>query len=171
MKNFCEDVESLIGQFCFAFGAGAGRVRVHRETIRQLQARYRPYLSANMETAEGRDSWSTAKYHLLDYVTAMGRYAACLALEGGDMTILPEHFELAAHRFEAAAHRTRSRALNAGRWCPGGQSTDGPSVPQPQPEFGGRFGSGLSPQPQRLPKEARERLGDVVTEFPDIGER
>jgi hypothetical protein len=51
------------------------------------------------------------------------------------MTILPEHFEVAAARFEAAAHRTRARALQAGRWCPGGQSTDGPGVPQPEGEL------------------------------------
>ncbi len=135
MTEFEEDVESLLGQFCYAFGAGAGGVRVHRETIRALQARYRPYLTVNLSTAEGRESWSSAKYHLLDYLSMMGRYGASLALESGDMSIGPEHFTIAADRFEAAAHRTRTRALRAGRWCPGGHSSDRPGTPQPESEL------------------------------------
>ena len=124
MTELREEVESVIGQFCFAFGSGAGKVRVHRDTIRALQRRYRPYLAANLAAEGGEGDWHRAKYHLLEYVNAMGRYAAALALEGGDTSILPEHFELAAQRFEAAAHRTRDRALKAGKWCPGGQRPD-----------------------------------------------
>ncbi len=135
MTQFEEDVETLLGQFCYAFGAGAGGVRVHRQTIGTLQARYRPYLTANLSTADGRESWSTAKYHLLYYVSMMGRYAASLALESGDMSIRPEHFTIAADRFEAAAHRTRTRAIRAGRWCPGGPSSDRPGTPQPEGEL------------------------------------
>jgi hypothetical protein len=137
MTEFHQYIESVLGQFCYAFGAGAGRLRVESAAIKALQARYRPYLTANLETAEGRHGWQQSKYHLLDYVTAMGRYAASLALEAGDATILAEHFETAAHRFEAAAHRTKVRALTAGMWCPGGPwpSPDRPGSPQPEAKF------------------------------------
>lgn len=130
-----EHIESLLGQFCYAFGAGANGVRIHSDTIRELQARYRPYLTANLDTEKGKEDWDKAKYHLLDYVRSMGRYAAALALDSGDMTILPEHFHTAAQRFESAAHRTRRRALQAGRWCPGGGPSDQRGVPQPQGEL------------------------------------
>ena len=81
MTQFEEEIESLVGQFCYAFGAGAGRLRVQRETIATLQARYRPYLQANLRTEAGHRAWADAKFHLLEYVTAMGRYAASLALQ------------------------------------------------------------------------------------------
>jgi hypothetical protein len=137
MRDLHEDVENVLGQFCYAFGAGAGGMRVHRETIGVLQQRYRPYLAANLASEDGRQSWKTAKYHLLDYLSIMGKYAAALALESGDMTILPEHVEAAAQRFEVAAHRTRPRALEAGKWCPGGPSPDRPGPPQPEGELRG----------------------------------
>jgi hypothetical protein len=135
MTQFEIDVEGIVGQFCFAFGAGAGPLRIQRQTIETLQARYRPYLLANLETESGRRAWSDAKFHLLEYVTAMGRYAASLALQAGEMTILPEHFEVAAKRFEHAAHRTRTRAIKAGPWCPGSRSTDGPRPVQPETQL------------------------------------
>jgi hypothetical protein len=135
MVDLHEDVESVLGQFCYAFGAGAGGVRVHRATIVALQRRYRPYLTANLATADGRESWRSAKYHLLDYLTIMGKYSATIALESGDMTILPDHFTRAAERFEEAAHRTRTRALQAGKWCPGAPSPDRPGPLQPEGEL------------------------------------
>jgi hypothetical protein len=135
MTQFEEEIESVVGQFCYAFGAGAGRLRIHRETIGALQSRYRPYLQANMATDAGIKAWADAKFHLLEYVTAMGRYAASLALQAGEMTILPEHFDVAAKRFEIAAHRTRTRAIKAGPWCPGSQSSDRPHLLEPQIEF------------------------------------
>lgn len=142
MTDFEVEVESLVGQFCYAFGAGTGRLRVDSDTIKCLQARYRPYLDANLRTESGRRGWAEAKYHLLDYLTAMGRYAASLALQAGEMTILKDHFEVAARRFEAAAHRSRSRVFRAGPWCPGGASEDRPGLTQPEGEFqGGRWPS------------------------------
>lgn len=135
MTRIEQEVESLVGQFCYAFGAGAQRLRVHRDTIQALQSRYRPYLAVNLQTESGQRAWQDAKYHLLDYLTAMGAYAADLALEGGDMTILPEHFETAAKRFEAAAHRTRSRMIKAGPWCPGTASSDRTPTPEPKAEL------------------------------------
>lgn len=136
MTEFEIEIESLIGQFCYAFGAGAGRLRVHRETIAALQGRYRPYLLANLQAEAGRKAWGDAKFHLLEYVTAMGRYAASMALQAGDMTILPEHFEVAAKRFEIAAHRTRTRAIKAGPWCPPGDpSPDRLHVVEPHAEL------------------------------------
>jgi len=136
MTEFEREVESVLGQFCFAFGAGASNTRISHRTIRVLQERYRPYISANFGTEAGVMAWRTAKYHLMHYLTVMGTYAAALAAQSGDMTIEPEHFEVAAKRFEAAAHRTKSRALKAGPWCPAGDS-DGPRPLEPQPEFGG----------------------------------
>ena len=135
MTQFEIDIEGIVGQFCYAFGTGAGHLRVQHRTIEVLQARYRPYLQANLATEGGRRAWGDAKFHLLEYVSAMGRYAAALALQGGEMTILPEHFEVAAKRFEAAAHRTRTRAIKAGPWCPGSQSEDRPGLIQPQAEL------------------------------------
>ena len=142
MGELQEEVDSVLGQFCYAFGAGAGGIRVHRATIVTLQRRYRPYLTANLASADGRESWRSAKYHLLDYLTIMGKYAAALALESGDMTIQPAHFDLAAERFEAAAHRTRTRALQAGKWCPGAPSPDRPGPLQPE----GELARGLRPE-------------------------
>ena len=144
MTQFETNVESIVGQFCYAFGAGAGRLRVQRETIETLQARYRPYLRANLQSDGGRKAWGDAKIHLLEYVTAMGRYAASLALQSGEMTILPEHFEVAAKRFEHAAHRTRTRAIKAGPWCPASRSADGPRRIQPQPELDRGMGAELN---------------------------
>ena len=135
MTQFELDVEGIVGQFCFAFGAGAGPLRIQRDTIETLQARYRPYLQTNLRSDAGRLAWADAKVHLLEYVTAMGRYAASLALQAGEMTILPEHFEVAAKRFEHAAHRTRTRTIKAGPWCPGSRSADRPRTTQPEAEF------------------------------------
>ena len=136
MTEFEQEVESVLGQFCFAFGAGAAKTRIAHSTIRLLQARYRPYISANFRTEAGIDAWKSAKYHLLHYLNVMGTYAAALASQSGDMTIEPEHFEVAAKRFEAAAHRTKARALKAGQWCPAGDS-DGRRPLEPKPEFVG----------------------------------
>ena len=135
MTEYELEIESIVGQFCYAFGAGAGRLRVDRETISCLQARYRPYLSRNLERETGRRAWADAKHHLLEYLNAMGRYAASLALQGGDMTILPGHFEAAANRFEDAAHRNRGQAIKAGQWCPGGRLHDRPRLLEPQAEL------------------------------------
>ena len=135
MTRFEEEIESVLGQFCYAFGAGAERVRVHRETIEALQARYRPYLTKNLQTDMGRRAWADAKYHLLECVSAMGRYAASLALSGGHMTIRPEHFTVAAHRFEDAVHRSETRMIRSGIWCPGGASTNRAHLLQPQTEL------------------------------------
>jgi hypothetical protein len=144
MTEFEQEVESVLGQFCFAFGCGATNARVSHRTIRALQSRYRPYVSANFRTEAGIVAWRTARYHLMHYLTVMGSYAAALASQSGDMTIEPEHFEVAARRFEAAAHRTKDRALTAGPWCPAGDS-DGPRPLEPQPEFAGglRLHSGV----------------------------
>lgn len=131
-----QEIESILGQFCYAFGAGAERLRVHRAAIEALQARYRPYLTANLQTDIGRRTWGDAKYHLLDCLTAMGRYAASLALQGGHITIQPEHFAVAAKRFEAGVHRTRSRKIKAGIWCPPNRaSVERPHVLQPETEL------------------------------------
>lgn len=134
MTQFELEVESVLGQFCFAFGAGAERTRVGHDTIRALQSRYRGYIAANFRTDDGARAWQHAKYHVLHYVNAMGAYAAALASQSGDATIGPEHFEVAARRFEAAAHRTQPRALRAGQWCPGGESERASSL-EPKTEF------------------------------------
>ena len=144
MTAFEEEVETIVGQFCYAFGAGAERVRVSRETIEVLQTRYRPYLTTNLQTDIGRRAWADAKYHLLECLTTMGRYAASLALQGGHMTIQPEHFAVAAKRFETGVHRSRRRKIKAGIWCPNGASVEGTSVLQPQSEFLGGGGSQLA---------------------------
>ncbi len=156
-----EEIESVLGQFCYAFGAGAGHVRVHSAAIRTLQRRYRPYLTANLGSAEGRAEWQRAKHHLLDYVASMGRYSASLALEGGDMTILAEHVDTAAERFEAAAHRTKARALKAGIWCPWGHRSDGGRSAQPQAELGRRGWPQSGLGAERPDEEVRKRGGDV----------
>ena len=136
MTAYEEEIEGVVGQFCYAFGAGAQQLRVHSDTIQVLQARYRPYLQTNLQTETGLRAWGDAKYHLLGYVTAMGRYAASLALQAGTMTILPEHFETAAKRFEAAAHRNRRRAIKAGPWCPPSRDLlDRPRLVEPEAEF------------------------------------
>lgn len=159
--EFHEEIESILGQFCYAFGAGAGHVRVHSAAIRTLQRRYRPYLTANLRSNEGRAEWQRAKHHLLDYVASMGRYSAALALECGDMTILAEHVETAAERFEAAAHRTRTRALKAGIWCPGGHRSDGSRSPQPQTELGRRGWPQGGVGAERPNEEVRQRGGNI----------
>ena len=167
MTEFEQDVESVLGQFCFAFGAGAANARIAHRTVRALQSRYRPYISANFRTDDGRQAWRSAKYHLMHYFNAMGAYAAGLASQSGEMTIEPEHFDVAAKRFEAAAHRTKTRALNAGIWCPAGAS-DRPRPLEPQAEFVG----GLRPESgirrERLVDDPGELGGELGAQPPYI---
>jgi hypothetical protein len=138
MTEYELEIESILGQFCYAFGAGAGRLRIDRETIRCLQARYRPYLLRNLERETGRRAWADARHHLLEYLAAMGRYAASLALQGGEMTILPAHFDAAANRFEGAAHRSRKHVIKAGPWCPGSRLPEGAHLLEPEAELQSR---------------------------------
>ena len=67
----------------------------------------------------------------------------------------------------AAAQRTKTRALNAGIWCPAGAS-DRPRPLEPQAEFGG----GLRPESgirrERLVEDAGELGGEIGAQQPDI---
>jgi len=104
------DVEDILGQFCYAFGAGASPVRVRRTTIRALRERYRGFI----ERAQGRDpgAWDREGAQVLYYMEIEGRLAAQLVVPQGRHAIDPRDFVKAATQVEAAAD-----PITAGQWC------------------------------------------------------
>jgi hypothetical protein len=109
-------VANIVGQFCFAFGQGAGSVHVMREAIQAIRERYEPFIEA--ATPDGSDAlWIQQAIHVLEYMRAEGRLAAEYVIVDGRTKITRRDFLKAAEKVEAAARHDHRHGLT-GVWCP-----------------------------------------------------
>jgi histone H3/H4 len=108
------DPEDILGQFFFAFGQGAGTMRVRRGAIAALRQRYQDPIRA-----AGGD-WDTAAPHVLSLLAQVGRLASLLATQAGRSAIGETDFTQARRMVEAMAHSRAEHAgrLIAGPFCP-----------------------------------------------------
>jgi hypothetical protein len=108
-----DDVESILGQFIYAFAQGAGHVRVCRKAIAALRARYQGPIQASSDLWEGR-----APY-VLPLLAQVGRLAALLATQGGRAAIAESDFTEARRLVEFRTHENGGGSqLIAGPICP-----------------------------------------------------
>jgi hypothetical protein len=121
------DPDDILGQFFFAFGQGAGNMRVQRGAIAALRRRYRPAIEV------ARHEWDSAAPHVLGLIAQVGRLAAALATQSGRAAIAEADFMTARRLVEANAHRRAESdgRLIAGPFCPPvpGESAAGDSAP------------------------------------------
>lgn len=108
------DPEDILGQFFFAFGQGAGSMRVQRSAIAALRRRYRPAIW------EAHREWNSAAPHVLSLIAQVGRLAATLATQAGRAAISEGDFVTARRAVEASAHTRAAQGgrLIAGPYCP-----------------------------------------------------
>ena len=128
------DPEDILGQFFFAFGQGAGHMRVQRSAIAALRNRYRPAIRTAC------DQWDSAAPHVLSLVAQVGRLASALATQAGRSAISETDFLTARRIVESNAHRQAesSGQLIAGPFCPpvaGEQVAEAPSQDLHIPAF------------------------------------
>jgi hypothetical protein len=128
------DPEDILGQFFFAFGQGAGHMRVQRSAIAALRNRYRPAIHSACE------QWDSAAPHVLSLVAQVGRLASAIATQAGRAAINETDFLKARRVVESNAHRQAesSGQLIAGPFCPpvmGEREEDAPSLPLNAPEL------------------------------------
>ena len=112
-------VANILGQFCYAFGQGAGSVHVMREAIQALRHRYEPYIAA--ATPNGDDAlWVEQGIHVLEYMRAEGRMAANLVSDSGRWKITRRDFLKAARTVERHARHNPKADTGplSGEWCP-----------------------------------------------------
>jgi hypothetical protein len=88
--------DDLFGQAFVAFGQGAGAIRVHHTTIREIRSRYERFLERALE------HWEEDAVQALERVRATGRLAALLATQDGRTAVSPKDFSVAAERVERA---------------------------------------------------------------------
>lgn len=121
IQSRCEDI---LGQFCFALGQGAGTMRIQRDAICALRARYRDPVTDSL------DRWSTLAPNVLSFVTQVGRVAALQATQDGRTAISAADFTYARQLVESQVHRSgeRTHGIFAGPICP---AVPGEQVPQP----------------------------------------
>lgn len=121
------NAEDILGQFYYAFGQGAGAMRVRRSAISALRARY----FGPIQTAGA--TWDDVAGNVLSFVAQVGRLAALLATEAGRTAINSGDFMKARRLVEASVHHhAESRGLLiAGPLCP--QIADELPETEPQP--------------------------------------
>jgi len=117
-------VENILGQFCCAFGHGAGPIRIQRAVISALRQRYYAPVAANTER------WEDSAAHVLAFMTQIGRLASHYAVIDGRSSINADDFTRARQLVEQRvhAHPDQSRTLHAGIFC---QRIPGELPPQP----------------------------------------
>jgi hypothetical protein len=114
-----ESPDDILGQFYFAFGQGAGTMRVRREAIAALRRRYRPAIQTSAAV------WPEAAGNVLSLLTQVGRLAALLATQAGRTAITEADFTQARQTVEASVHRRHeSGGLVAGPFCPRSSQDD-----------------------------------------------
>lgn len=115
-----ELVQDILGQFIFAFGQGAGSVRVTRLAIRALRKRYQPHITA--ATQNGDEQWKCEGIHVLEHMRAVGRLASHQVIVDGRNKITPEDFFRAAPVVEFNSRLDKPRPCESkgprGDWCP-----------------------------------------------------
>lgn len=94
------EIEARMGQYLVAFGAGAEGLRISRRGVDLLRYRYLPCVR-DVATRRPR-AWDEEAPHVLSLMTAVGRVAASLATERGEMTIRPADVWTACERVESA---------------------------------------------------------------------
>ena len=109
-----EERENILGQFIYAFGQGAGSVRVSRSAIGALRRRYGPPIQSSIST------WDDKAAHVLPLLAQVGRLAALLATQAGRHAIAEADFKKARRQVESTVHRGAEEAgrLLAGPLCP-----------------------------------------------------
>jgi hypothetical protein len=122
LRTLDHQVENILGQFLFAFGQGAGTMRVQRATIAAFRARYYDAI----QRAPG--DWKSVSANVLGFVAQVGRLAAHFATEAGRTAIAEADFMRARQIVEKNVHRTADLApvLIAGPYC---SVTDGEPEP------------------------------------------
>ena len=91
-------VQNILGQYYFAFGQGAGSMRVSRETIEAIRKRH---LERIQRVAV---DWNQYHIGVLEYMRAVGRHAALIATEDGRIAISAADYAKAATLSEKRAH-------------------------------------------------------------------
>jgi histone H3/H4 len=106
--------EDILGQFYYAFGQGAGTMRVRRSAIAALRRRYVGPIQAEAAT------WNTVAANVLSFVTQVGRLASLFATVDGRTAINAADFVKARRLVEAKVHQQADAAgvLIAGPLCP-----------------------------------------------------
>ena len=105
--------EDILGQFYFAFGQGAGSMRVRQEAIAALRRRYYPAIQASAA------AWPDMAGNILSLLAQVGRLAALLATQAGRTAITAADFMQARRRVEASVHDIHhAGGLLAGPLCP-----------------------------------------------------
>lgn len=108
-----DNPEDILGQFYFAFGQGAGAMRVQREAISALRARYYGPIQTVVTT------WDQIGSSVLSLLAQVGRLAALLATQAGRTSISSADFMQARQMVEATVHQKHEAAgLMAGPVCP-----------------------------------------------------
>jgi hypothetical protein len=128
-----ENAEDILGQFYYAFGQGAGTIRVERGAIAALRHRY----FNNIKAAPA--PWNAMAGNVLSLLAQVGRLAALLATQAGRTAITEADFMCARAKVESTVH---PRANDTGRLVAGPfcalvpeDETDGVDVNAPdQPE-------------------------------------
>jgi hypothetical protein len=131
------EAEDILGQFFFAFGQGAGTMRVQRSAIAALRRRYAGAIE------EASAEWNTAGPHVLGLVGQVGRLAAMLATQAGRAAITEADFTAARRAVETNVHHRAERngQLHAGPYCPPvlGESDADLPVPKEVPVHAAEF--------------------------------
>jgi len=109
-----DDHEGIVGQFIYAFGQGAGSIRVSRRALIALRSRYLGPIQA--AAAE----WEARAAYVLPLLSQVGRLAAFLATGAGRAAISEADFTEARRLVEARTHESTSIAGHwiAGPLCP-----------------------------------------------------
>ena len=105
------EAESILGQFYCAFAQGAGTMRIRRDAIVALRARYLGPIQTQTT------SWRGLASSVLPLLAQVGRLAALMATQEGRTAIAESEFTRARQIVEAGAHGS-SGLLIAGPMCP-----------------------------------------------------
>lgn len=116
--------EDILGQFYYAFGQGAGTMRVRQEAISALRRRYYPAIQASAAR------WPEVAGNILSLLAQVGRLAALLATQAGRTAITSADFMQARRSVEANVHHIHEAGgLRAGPFCP--KIAEDMDVPEP----------------------------------------
>jgi hypothetical protein len=116
--------DDILGQFCYALGQGAGAIRIQRDAIAALRARYAQPIAAAL------DRWPALAPNILSFVTQVGRVAALQTTQQGRTAISADDFMYARQLVESRVHGAgeRTHGIFAGILCP---TVPGEHAPQP----------------------------------------
>lgn len=132
--------DDILGQFCYALGQGAGAIRIQREAIAALRARYAQPVAAAL------DRWSAMAPNILSFVTQVGRVAALQATQQGRTAISADDFMYARQLVESRVHGAgeRTHGIFAGIFCP---TVPGEQSPKPATSDDLLEPEGMAPRP------------------------